>query len=89
MNFIIDLLLSKHNEQIYDFIIINSYSLWHRFETTHTKNAIYITERKILKRKKNSSTLIQSLSQFLDDVVSFKCRMNDVFALFIRCFFQY
>ncbi len=68
-------------------IIINSYSLWHRLETTHAKDTIYFTERKILKRKKNSSTLIQSSSRSSSDVTSFKSRVNDVFDSFIRCYF--
>jgi hypothetical protein len=80
---------NKKRSFVYIIIIINSYSLWHRLETTHAKNAICITERKILKKKKNSSTSIQSLSLFSDDVASFKCRVNDVFELFICCRFQY
>jgi hypothetical protein len=68
-------------------IIINSYSLWHRLETTHARNTIYFTERKILKKKKNSSTLISSSSRSLNDVTSFKSRVNDVFDSFIRCHF--
>jgi hypothetical protein len=70
-------------------IIINSYSLWHRLETTHAKDTICFTKRKILKKKKNSSTLIQSSSRLLNDFASFKSRVNDVFNLFIRCYFQY
>jgi hypothetical protein len=70
-------------------ININSYSLWHRFETIHAKDIICFTERKILKEKKNSSTLIQSSSWSLNDFASFKNRVNDVFNLFIRCHFQY
>jgi hypothetical protein len=70
-------------------IIINSYSLWHRLKTIYAKDVICITERKILKRKKKSFTSIQSLSLFSDDVASSKCRVNDVFELFICCRFQY
>jgi hypothetical protein len=70
-------------------IIINSYSLWHRFETTYAKKTTYFTERKIFKKKKNSFTLFQSSIRSLNDITSFKRRMNDVFILFIYCFFQY
>ncbi len=83
------LLIFQQNLLWSRIIIINLYSLWHRFETIHAKNAIYITERKILKRKKKSSTSIQSFFLFSDDVASSKCRVNDVFELFIWCRFQY
>jgi hypothetical protein len=85
----VDYNYSIQSSIILNIIIINSYSLWYRLETTHAKNAICITERKIFKRKKNSFTSIQSLSLFSDDVASSKCRMNDVFELFICCRFQY
>jgi hypothetical protein len=48
-----------------------------------------LQKEKILKKKKNSFIWIQSSSRFLNDVTSFKNRMNDVFDLFIYCFFQY
>jgi hypothetical protein len=64
-------------------IIINSYSLWHRLETTHAKDAIYITERKTLKGKKNPSTSIQSLPLSPDDAAPPKCRVNDVFEFYM------
>jgi hypothetical protein len=70
-------------------IIINLYSLWYHFKTIHTRNTIYFTERNILEKKKNSFILIQSSFRFLNDVKSFKNQVNDVFDLFIRCFFQY
>jgi hypothetical protein len=72
-----------------NIIISKSYSFWHRLETIHAKDIIYFTERKILKRKKNSFILIQSSSRFLNDVTLFKSRVNDVFNSFIRCHFQY
>jgi hypothetical protein len=87
MQFEIELFM--HEKSNDDIIIINSYSLWHRLKTIHAKEATFFTERKILKRKKNSSTLLQSSIWFLNDVTSFKNRMNDVFVLFINCHFQY
>ncbi len=74
------LLISQQNLLWSRIIIINSYSMWHRLETTHARDAVYFTERKILKRKKNPSTLFQSSRRSLDDSTSSKSRVNDVFS---------
>jgi hypothetical protein len=54
--------------------------MWYRLETIHAKDAVYFTERKILKKKKNSSILFQSSLRSLDDSTSSKSRVNDVFS---------
>jgi hypothetical protein len=50
--------LIKTFENEFIIITINSYSLWHRHKTIHAKDVIYLTKRKILKKKKNLFILI-------------------------------
>jgi hypothetical protein len=84
---VINLIRQKEVEINRNIIIINSYLLCHRLKTTHARNAIYFTERKILKKKKNSFILIQSSSRHLNDFTSFKSWVNDVFDLSTRYHF--